>query len=109
MTGEKKIVGLWRDSAAKPEADDAGNAAPAEAAAPESVSQPEVAAPQERDWLDMSALAGTDETEFADDADDADASGARDRIVPALLILLGFGWAVFATYAATGGFARAIS
>jgi hypothetical protein len=99
MTGEKKIVGLWRDSAAKPE-----DAAQAEAPAPEVVAQPEPAAPPERDWLDMSALAAAEDYEIA--ADES-ARSPRDRIVPALLILLGLGWAAFAAYAATGGFARA--
>ncbi|WP_428681688.1 hypothetical protein [Sphingopyxis sp.] len=99
MTGEKKIVGLWRDSAAKPE-----DAAQAEAPAPEVVAQPEPAAAPERDWLDMSALAATEDYEIAADKD---LSGARDRFVPALLILLGLGWAAFAVFAATAGFARA--
>ena len=103
MTGEKKIVGLWRDSAAKPETEVGMDAPPVAVAAPESAPQPETAALPERDWLDMSALAGTDEDEIARDTG---ASGARDRIVPALLILLGLGWMVFATYAATDGFAH---
>src|SRR3546814_6790671 len=62
MTGHKKIVGLWRDSAANQEAD---CAAPAEAVAPETLAAPEVAAPAERDWLDMSSL---------NEAEDADRS-----------------------------------
>ena len=99
MTGEKKIVGLWRDSAAKPE-----DAAQAEAPAPEVVRQPETTASPERDRLDMSALAATEEHEIG--ADDS-VSGLPDRLAPALLILLGLGWAVFATYAATRGFAHA--
>src|SRR3546814_4179149 len=50
MTGDKKIVGLWRDSAANQEAD---NAAPADATGPETLAAPEAAAPAERDWLDI--------------------------------------------------------
>src|SRR3546814_11762877 len=74
MTGHKKIVGLWRDSAANQEAD---CAAPAEAVAPETLAAPEVAAPAERDWLDMSSL---------NEAADADVAvpAWRDRPPPAL-------------------------
>ena len=105
MTGEKKIVGLWRDAAAKPESNGADEAAPADVAAPESAPQPEAAEPVERDWLDMSALA---ETEDSDMPGEAEASSAfRDRIAPVLLILLALGWTIFALAAATGGFARA--
>jgi hypothetical protein len=105
MTGEKKIVGLWRDAAAKPESNGADEAAPADVAAPESAPKPEAAEPVERDWLDMSALA---ETEDPDMSGEAEASSAfRDRIAPVLLILLALGWTTFALAAATGGFARA--
>src|SRR3546814_8418775 len=97
MTGHKKIVGLWRDSAANQEAD---CAAPAEAVAPETLAAPEVAAPAERDWLDMSSL---------NEAEDADVAvpAWRDRTLPALLVLLAIGWTSFAFAVATGGFARA--
>ena len=53
MTGEKKIVGLWRDSAANGDKDgqmaepEAASAAPVEAEAPSTV-----AARAERDWLE---------------------------------------------------------
>jgi hypothetical protein len=105
MTGEKKIVGLWRDAAAKPESNGADEAAPADVAVPESAPQPEAAEPVERDWLDMSALA---ETEDSDMSGEAEASSAfRDHIAPVLLILLALGWTIFALAAATGGFARA--
>ena len=40
MTGHKKIVGLWRDSAANQEAD---SKAPAEVTAPENPAAPEAA------------------------------------------------------------------
>lgn len=103
MTGEKKIVGLWRDSAAKPETEDARDIAPAEVAAPEPAPQPDVAQP-ERDWLDMSAL-----TETEEDAVVAEGAsrGIRDRLAPTALILLGLGWTMFAAFAATDGFVRA--
>lgn len=102
MTGEKKIVGLWRDSAAKPETEDARDVAPAEVAAPEPAPQPDVAQP-ERDWLDMSAL-----TETEEDAVVAEGAsrGIRDRLAPTALILLGLGWTMFAAFAATDGFVR---
>lgn len=103
MTGDKKIVGLWRDSATN--ADQEGQTAQPEAM---SAAQIEAAAPDpaparaERDWLDRSAL---------DDGDVADEEAAspptfRDRIAPALLILLAIGWTGFAAMAATDGFAH---
>jgi len=101
MTGEKKIVGLWRDSAAKTEAD---GEVRAEAAAEESVSQPEAAPVAERDWLDTLSLADAGEPWSGDEPDFA-GSVWRDRIAPALLILLAASWAGFALFMATGGFA----
>lgn len=103
MTGEKKIVGLWRDSAANQETDGKG---PEQAAAPEAAPVPETAPAAERDWLDMSPLA---EAENADDAGDAPVHSSpwRDRRAPALLVVLGASWAMFALYSATGGFASA--
>lgn len=99
MTGEKKIVGLWRDSATNQEAD---NAEPAEAVAPETALAPDTETPTERNWLDMSPLAD------AGDLDDAPhaASAWRERVAPTLLILLAIGWTGFALSVATGGFAR---
>ena len=102
MTGEKKIVGLWRNSAADPEAD---GAAPAEATAPEIMDAPDVEPPADRDWLDMSTL---DEAEAVNDASDAVPS-RRDRAAPVLLTLVAIGWAGFALFAASDGFARAPS
>jgi hypothetical protein len=99
MTGQKKIVGLWRDSAANQEAD---SAAPAEAAAPETMVMPEAAAPAERDWLDMSSLSDTETIEDAPPAP----SAWRERTVPALLALMAIGWTIFALTVATDGFAR---
>ncbi|WP_428629428.1 hypothetical protein [Sphingopyxis sp.] len=97
MTGDKKIVGLWRDSAANQEAD---IAASAETALPETVLTTEAEAPAEREWLDMSSL---DDPEVAF-ADAGRSSNWRDRIAPALLGLLGLGWTVFAVYTATNAF-----
>ena len=99
MTGEKKIVGLWRNSATNQEAD---SAEPAEVTAPEPAPAPDTEAPTERNWLDMSSL---------DDAGDIDeapraVSAWRERVAPALLILLAISWTGFALSVATGGFAR---
>lgn len=101
MTGEKKIVGLWRESATNQDAD---TQAPAETAVPEATPAPEAAAPADRDWLDMSALAETDAADAPDES--AAASHWRDRTAPALLLLLGIGWTGFALAASTGNFAR---
>lgn len=102
MTGEKKIVGLWRDSAANPEA---GNSVPADAAAMETAAAPNVEAPPERDWLDMSSLHDAEES-IADEEATSESSPWRDRAAPALLILLALGWTGFALAVATGGFVR---
>lgn len=100
MTGDKKIVGLWRNSAANQEAD---GAEPAEVAGPEAAPAPEAEAPTERDWLEMSPLP---DAGFADAGDSDDASTWRDRAAPALLTLLAVGWAGFALFVATDGFSR---
>ncbi|MDZ3830930.1 MAG: hypothetical protein U0S50_03820 [Sphingopyxis sp.] len=102
MTGEKKIVGLWRDTAANQEGD---SQTPAPAAAAETVPASRADAATERDWLDMSALA---EAEIIDDdISSAAPSVWRDRGAPVLLVLLALGWTGFALYVATLGFARA--
>ncbi len=101
MTGDKKIVGLWRDSAKIQEAD---SAAQADAAPPETAPAPGAAAPVEREWLDMSSLdAVEDVSVYADEAGQR-ASAWRDRGAPILLALLGLGWTLFAFYMATNGF-----
>ena len=99
MTGEKKIVGLWRNSAANHEAD---SAAAAEVTVPESMVAPETAAPAERDWLDMSSLG---DTETIDEVPPAP-SAWRERAAPLLLVLLAIGWTGFALAVATDGLAR---
>jgi len=99
MTGQKKIVGLWRDSAANQEAD---SAAPAEAAAPETMVTPEAAAPAERDWLDMSSLSDTETIEDVPPVP----SAWRERAVPTLLVVLAIGWTGFALTVATDGLSR---
>lgn len=103
MTGEKKIVGLWRDSAANQETD---AKVQDQAATPETAAAPEIDAPAERDWLDMSPLTDA-ETAGEDDETTASASQWRDRVAPACLILLGAGWTLFALHGATRGFAAA--
>ena len=103
MTGDKKIVGLWRDSAKIQEAD---NAAQANAAPPETAAALEAAAPVEREWLDMSPLnAAEDVGDYSDD-EGRRASAWRDRLAPALLILLAIGWTGFALSVSTDRFAR---
>ncbi len=101
MTGDKKIVGLWRDSATNQDAD---SQAPVDAGVPGAERAGETASPPvERDWLDMSALAAPDE-----EIDVASpASTWRDRTAPVLLILLAVVWTIFALFAGTGGFVRA--
>ncbi|MDO9369765.1 MAG: hypothetical protein Q7T68_14455 [Sphingopyxis sp.] len=98
MTGEKKIVGLWRDSAANLEPD---GATPAEAVAAETVLAPEAEAPAERDWLEMPPLAEASEAGEAI----GEPSAWRDRAAPVLLIVLAIGWTAFALAIATAGFA----
>ena len=99
MAGEKKIVGLWRDSAASQEAD---GAAPVEAAAPDPIPEQESNAASDRDWLDMTPL---DDADFLE-GETASASTWLDRGAPALLLLLGLAWTGFALGVATGGFAH---
>lgn len=99
MTGDKKIVGLWRNSAANQEAD---SAEPTAVAAPETTPAPDVEAPTERNWLEMSPLP---DAGLADAGDFDEASTRRDRVAPALLILLAVSWTGFALFVATDGFA----
>ncbi|WP_293697016.1 MULTISPECIES: hypothetical protein [unclassified Sphingopyxis] len=102
MTGDKKIVGLWRDSAEIQEAD---SAARADAAPPETAAALDAAAPVEREWLEMAPLiAAEDGADYADDA--GQESPWRDRVAPALLVLVGIGWTGFALSVATDNFAR---
>jgi hypothetical protein len=102
MTGDKKIVGLWRDSAEIQEAD---SAAQADAAPPERATALDAAAPVEREWLEMAPLvAAEDDADYADDA--GQESAWRDRVVPALLVLSGIGWTGFALSVATDNFAH---
>ena len=98
MTGDKKIVGLWRDSAANPETESGGAS---DAPTPEAARSVETEPVSDRDWLDMSPLLVSD-----DATDTPPVSAWRDRFVPALLVLAAFGWTVFALAIATEGFAR---
>ena len=101
MTGEKKIVGLWRESAANPE-----NDTPAQTDAPASEAAPalEAEAPVEREWLDMTPLATDD-----DDMPNPQSGAWRDRLMPTLLVIIGLGWCLFALFTATKGFARPVA
>ncbi|MBL9070903.1 MAG: hypothetical protein JNM03_13040 [Sphingopyxis sp.] len=105
MTGEKKIVGLWRDSAANPDAEGEPRA---EVPASEPAPRAEAESPAERDWLDMSSLADAEESWTADEPSIA-APAWRDRVAPALLILLAIGWTAFALAMATGLFAHGVA
>lgn len=103
MMGDKKIVGLWRDSAKIQEAD---SAAQADAAPPETMAAPEAAASIEREWLDTSPLNTAEDVGDYSDAEGQPASAWRDRVAPALLILLAIGWTAFTLAVATDSFAR---
>lgn len=103
MMGDKKIVGLWRDSAKIQEAD---SAAQADAAPPETAAAPEAAPPVEREWLDMSPLTAADDVGDYADEEGQSTSAWRDRVAPSLLILLAIGWTAFAIAVATDSFAR---
>ncbi|MBL0767481.1 hypothetical protein JI743_01525 [Sphingopyxis sp. DHUNG17] len=110
MTGEKKIVGLWRETATKSETsgDAVEQAATAEALPaagspmPETLPEPVAEDGAERDWLDMTALETTDGEDVENDT-----PGGIARIIPALLLLAAAAWTGFAVYVATEGFARA--
>lgn len=103
MMGDKKIVGLWRDSAKIQEAD---SAAQADAAPPETMAAPEAAASTEREWLDTSPLNTAEDVGDYSDAEGQPASAWRDRVAPALLTLLAIGWTAFTLAVATDSFAR---
>lgn len=99
MSGEKKIVGLWRNRAAE-EAAAAAEASPA-IEATESLPRPEEK-PPERGWLDplpVALDAAAAELPAAVDA----GSGDGDRVYGAVLILLGLGWTGFIGWVASAG------
>lgn len=99
MTGDKKIVGLWRNSATNQEAD---SAQPTEVTAADAAPAPEIEAPTERNWLDMSSLTNAEDNETP-----LPPSAWHERIAPTVLILLALGWTGFALTVATDGFSRA--
>ena len=99
MTGQKKIVGLWRDSAASQERD---KQAPADSAAPLGASPRDSGPAPERDWLDMSALAEAEESYEVDDP----GPSWGERMVPALLLVAALAWIGFAMFIVSGGFKR---
>src|SRR3546814_4042809 len=85
MTGHKKIVGLWRDSATSSDATEtpAAEAATAEPMGADEAGESRAEPSTEREWLDMSAVAESDE------ADEAPADTPwRDRPGPTLMGLL---------------------
>ena len=98
MTGEKKIVGLWRDSAASQEAE---GEVRAEAAPDETGAPPETEAAAERDWLGAATLPDVDEdwTESR-----VAATPGRGRAASILLAALALGWTGFSVAMATEGF-----
>ena len=65
---------------------------------PETAPAPEIEAPTERDWLDISSLDASDD-------DETPAKGGQ-WMAPTLLILLAIGWTGFALFVATGRFTR---
>ncbi|MDK2761997.1 MAG: hypothetical protein KYX64_11640 [Sphingopyxis sp.] len=99
MTGDKKIVGLWRDSAANQEAD---GAAEVDAAVRAPAPAPAAEAPNEPNWLDTSSLNDAGDNDWAAPAP----SAWRGRMAPALLVLLSIGWTGFALAIATAGLSR---
>ena len=99
MTGQKKIVGLWRDSATGQER---GKQAPLESAASARPSALEGGHAVERDWLDMSALAEAEESYEVEDP----APLWSERIFPALLLVAAVAWIGFAAFVASEGFVR---
>ncbi|MBA4748066.1 MAG: hypothetical protein H2056_05070, partial [Sphingopyxis sp.] len=101
MSGEKKIVGLWRNRPAEEAALAASESV--EAAMPEA--GPEIhAETTPRGWLDplpdqlASGLA---------EADDAAAPVGSDRLYATILIVLGLGWTGFIAWMASAGGQRA--
>jgi hypothetical protein len=98
MTGDKKIVGLWRDSAEIQEAD---SAAPEEAAAPETALRPISRRPP-----NANGSIYRRSTEAEDRRGAARVSLARPYC-PALLIFSAIIWTGFALLVATNGFRAA--
>lgn len=106
MTGNKKIVGLWRESATNN--DQSSQTAGSEGAhkpAPETeVATPSPVEAPTRGWLDRTALIEDEEPEAA-----APSSTWYIHAASMLLILLGAGWIIFAGAVATERFSRSPS
>src|SRR3546814_15739709 len=107
MTGHKKIVGLWRDSATNPDATETPPAqdAAAETASADETGESRAESSMEREWLDMASL---DESDAAGAVDETPAVPApRDRMAPALLILPPIGRTGFEPFVARDSLAPA--
>ncbi|WP_033073262.1 hypothetical protein [Sphingopyxis sp. MWB1] len=106
MTGDKKIVGLWRDTGAE-ESADTQLAQAAEGNAPRSADRAITGegeaekAQTQPDWLDMSAL-----TEQEQDESRPPPSSTRDRLMGGLLLLLAAGWTLFIAWAGSNDFTQ---
>ncbi len=112
MTGEKKIVGLWRETATKTDqkADPKGFASGADAGEvrPEPAVAAEADAAGETGWL--AAPVETDEkNEYPEISSVAVSPSGRERIIPSLLILCAVAWLAFAAYSASDAFTRSPS
>jgi hypothetical protein len=104
MTGEKKIVGLWRGrgDAADPAADGQALTAKDEAApAAEPQAAPE---PLQRGWLDPLPQEPMSDIVTPDDKDEAVEPG--DRLIASLLLLAALGWCGLVGWIASNGGTR---
>lgn len=100
MTGDKKIVGLWRDSAANPETE-AATAQHAPTATDALAG--EDPARTERDWLNVTVSSDDADSPVVDDTP----TGGRARFAAALLLLTALGWTGFVLFSATDSLSRA--
>ncbi|NJS13635.1 MAG: hypothetical protein HC788_02225 [Sphingopyxis sp.] len=97
MAGEKKIVGLWRDSAAQENQAEAGEMPPVATEAIAAEAEPGVA----RGWLDP--LPAEEAAPVPEMPDDMPAAPAFDRVVGPLLMMLGIGWTSLVGWIASNG------
>lgn len=97
MSGEKKIVGLWRNRAAEEAASAADE--PVDPVAAESPAAAK-AIPAERGWLDPLP---TEPVDVPVESDAAAEDGGSDRLYAAVLVLLGLGWTGFVLWTGTAG------
>lgn len=105
MTGEKKIIGLWREPATDTVADSAATtAAPAGGDEVAAGSAPLVARGDSASEPEAVPLPVWEQSH--DDIDAMLESGTSGRWLAGTLIVAGLGWTIFALWSATGGFAR---